>query len=559
MALSSLACDAGPVVTGPPSGSSPTPGDASAPAPASTGEPFRPASWPAGGSACDTEGYNGAMGRIEAPDARTVRFTLCSPDGAFPARVAHPALGVLDAAAIERIASAPGSVTSLAGTGPYRIDAWTPGENVRLARVAPDAVPGARVPTLVLRWAADPTQRTIGLQSATVDGMDAPGPLDLDRIAALPELEVTPRDGLATSYLGFGTGKGLGKAAIRRALAGSLDRDAIAAGDSAAGSTIATHVTPCSIEGGCGGTDWYEFNAPASSAALAAADFDLGETYPLHIPDRPVPGLPDPAGLAAAIRAQLAENVGVRTEIDTMPLRDYQADLATGELDGLYLGGVSSTLADPEAFLEPLFHKGLKSTPAMRTPRAGAALADAAATADPAQRADAFARANDAIRDAASLVPLVHPGSVTAFRSDVTDVVTSPLGLDPLGSFTPGDRSQLVFMQASEPDGAYCADQASLDAYRLCGLVVEGLYGFAPGTLTIQPRLAQRCEPDAEALVWTCRLRQGVTFSDGDRLDAGDVLASYVAQWDTSQPVRKGSKATFAAWTELFGDTIGGG
>ena len=139
----------------------------------------------------------------------------------------------------------------------------------------------------------------------------------------------------------------------------------------------------------------------------------------------------------------------------------------------------------------------------------------------------------------------------------MTGVVTSPLGLDPLGAFTPGDRSQLVFMQATEPDGAYCGDQATRDAYRLCGLVLEGLYGFAPGTMTVEPRLAQDCDPDAQARVWTCRLRQDVTFDDGARLDAGDVLASYVAQWDRSQPLRQGSDAPFTAWNQLFGDTIG--
>ncbi len=139
----------------------------------------------------------------------------------------------------------------------------------------------------------------------------------------------------------------------------------------------------------------------------------------------------------------------------------------------------------------------------------------------------------------------------------MTGVVTSPLGLDPLGAFTPGDRSQLVFMQAAEPDGAYCGDQATRDAYRLCGLVIEGLYGFAPGTMTVEPRLAQDCDPDAQARVWTCRLRQDVRFDDGARLDAGDVLASYVAQWDRSQPVRQASDAPFTAWNQLFGDTIG--
>ena len=88
--------------------------------------------------------------------------------------------------------------------------------------------------------------------------------------------------------------------------------------------------------------------------------------------------------------------------------------------------------------------------------------------------------------------------------------------------------------------------------------MLEGLYGFAPGSLTPEPRLAESCEPNAAATTWTCRLRPGVTFADGARLDAGDVLASFVAQWDSSQPMRAGSRAPFTAWTTLFGDTIGG-
>ena len=555
-ALLAAACDAGPVVTAPPAGLSPSPGPSGSAA-VPTEERFRAAAWPQAGSACGEAGYSGSLGRIEATEARTVVFTLCEPDGAFLARVAHPALGVLDTAALERLAANPDSARSLSGTGPYRIDQWTPGENVQLARVAEETAPQAAVPTLVLTWAADSTQRTIGLQSATVDGIDAPGASDLERISTLPELGVMPRDGLATAYLGFGTGDGLGKVAVRKALAGALDRATLAAEAFDAGTKAATHVTPCKIEGGCTGDEWYGFNAPAATAALDAAGFDIEATYILHVPDRAVPGLPDPAGLAAAVKAQLESNIGLRTRIDTMPVSDYQDDLATGKLDGLYLGGVASNIADPGAFLAPLFGTGVKSTPAARAPKASDAIDAAAATADPDERADAFGKANDAIRDAAAIVPLAHPGSVAAFRTDVTGVVTSPLGLDPLGSLTPGDRSQLVFMQATEPDGAYCGDQATRDAYRLCGLVTEGLYGFAPGTMTVEPRLAQDCDPDAQARVWTCTLRRNVTFDDGADLDAGDVLASYVAQWDRSQALRQGSDAPFTAWNQLFGDTLG--
>ena len=199
----------------------------------------------------------------------------------------------------------------------------------------------------------------------------------------------------------------------------------------------------------------------------------------------------------------------------------------------------------------------MRSTPASRAPKAAAAIEDASATADPAERAEAFGEANDAIRDAAAIVPLAHPGSVAAFRADVTGVVTSPLGLDPLGAFTPGDRSQLVFMQAAEPDGAYCGDQATRDAYRLCGLVIEGLYGFAPGTMTVEPRLAQDCDPDAQARVWTCRLRQDVRFDDGAASTPATCSPRTWRSGTARSRCAQASDAPFTAWNQLFGDTIG--
>jgi hypothetical protein len=43
------------------------------------------------------------------------------------------------------------------------------------------------------------------------------------------------------------------------------------------------------------------------------------------------------------------------------------------------------------------------------------------------------------------------------------------------------------------------------------------------------------------------------------RLDAGDVLASFVAQWDAAGPAREAAPVgAFAAWDGLFGPTTGG-
>jgi peptide/nickel transport system substrate-binding protein len=518
---------------------------------------FEPAAWPTTGSACDLAGYTGLMGRIEATAARTVRFTLCRPDAAFPARIAHPAMGILDTATIGRLSEDRSTATAIAGSGPYRIDAWTPGDNVRLVRVDPDPSAGARAETIVLRWAESATARIDALQNAEVDGIDDPSPASLDRIATLPELDVIPRAGMSMAYLGFGDSSAFDDVTVRRAVAQALDRDALTAAFPP-GSTAATHLVPCAIPDGCAGRSWYGFNGPAAAAALKAAGFDLQVSYPLQIPDQPVPGLPDPAAIASAVQSQLATNVGLAVDIEVLPVADYAARLAAGTLDGLYLGGLASQLPDAATFLMPLFGEGATGTSAQRAPAVAGYLATAAMDTDPGTRTDAVSSASNTIRGRATAVPLVEPGTVAVFRSDVRGATTAPLGLDPLGATVAGDRSQSVFMQATEPDGAYCGDQVSDDAYRLCALVTTGLYGLDPATLAPLPRLAQSCEPDADAVVWTCRLRPRLTFHDGASLDARDVLDSFVAQWDRSSALRRTDSAGFDTWTELFGATIGG-
>jgi peptide/nickel transport system substrate-binding protein len=557
LALVVAACGGEPEATATPSTSqSPTP----TPTPAITEIPFAAGSFPATGTACDVEGYEGRLGRVEAVDRRTVRFELCAPDAAFLARLAHPVANVLDATSFARLARDPAERTSLAGTGPYRVERWVPGENVILRRTGDESTPDAISPVIVIAWGRDAADRTSALEHASIDGIDAPAAADLERIATLPELVVTDRGGLATAFLAFGSGPAFAGARVRRAIASSIDRGALVDAAFPAGSRVPSHVTPCIVEGACGGPRWHQFNAPAAAASLAAAGFDLKRTYALHVPDAPVPGLPDPAAAAQAVKAQLEANIGLKVTIDVMPVPEFRAAADRGSLKSLYLDGTASSLADATGFLEPLFGDGVRTTPARRTTGVAGALERAASETDPEARAKAIGQANAAIRDGAVIVPLAHPGSTVAFRSDVTGVVTSPLGLDPLGAATPGDRPQLVFAEAGAPAGSWCGDQTSLDAFRLCGLVAQGLYGFARGGVTPEPALAGGCEPDRDARTWTCTLRDDVTFDDGTSLDAGDVLASVVAAWDGSSPFRRSApEGAFATWDELFGGPVPSG
>jgi ABC-type transport system substrate-binding protein len=525
--------------------------------------PFKEVAWPAGGSRCDAPGAAASgvrLGRIEALDARTVRFSLCAPDAAFPARLADPVAGVVDAATVDAVAADPSRARFAAGAGHYRVEAWYPGDNVRLVRAAEE--PGAKgddtVATIVLRWSADAAARTGSLREGTVDVIDGVGATDLEDMSTMPELVAVEREGMSTAYLGFGYGPDFAPVAVRRAFGQGLDRAALTTAAFPPGSTVASHVTPCVVPLGCAGPAWYETNAPAAAAALEAVGFDRKVTYPLYVPSEPVPGLPDPAALAEAVRAQAEERLGVSLEVTPMAPGEIATALGDRRLRGLYLAGLQSRLADPSGYLDPLFGPRAASATAGRAGNATAALVTAATTTNVDRRTNAFADANTEVRSEVPIIPIAHAGSMMALRDDVQGAAASPLHVESLGRFVPGDRSQLVLMQAAEPASTWCAVASTAAERRLCGLVVPGLLVFRPGTLETAPGLATRCTPDARATTWTCRLRADDRFTSGAKVDAGDVVASFAAQADPASDLRAAlPPAAFAAWGALFGAAPG--
>ena len=70
-------------------------------------------------------------------------------------------------------------------------------------------------------------------------------------------------------------------------------------------------------------------------------------------------------------------------------------------------------------------------------------------------------------------------------------------------------------MQNAEPLSLYCADETDGESLRACEQVNEALYAYEIGGTATMPSLATECTPNEDASVWTCALRDGVTFHDG--------------------------------------------
>ncbi|MEY3568929.1 MAG: hypothetical protein RL267_77 [Chloroflexota bacterium] len=527
-----------------------------APAPSSE-IAFSARSWPEAEAAPCVVGESGAarlgIARIEAVDELTVRFELCAPDPAFTQKLAVTNFSVNDsgwlAAAIEDGSLA----TTMNGTGPLALLAWEQGVQIVLTRNGSYWGDRAASERVVIQWEPESAARLVQLRAGTVDAADNAAPTDEAAIAADASLALLTREGFNTFYLNFNNRYApVNDVRVRQAIAQALDRQRIVDLFYPSGTTLATHVPPCVIDGACVGEAWYAQDLVTARALLTEAGYPNGIDLTLSLRETPRAFLPDPVAVATDIQAQLAA-VGIRVTLDVQEAGGYIGKLLSGELRG---ASFSAALPDyPEAWNSLGIDFGSTSGPAHgdQYPRLVALLDEAQRESDPAAREALFTQINSEIRTQVPVVPIANGASLIATRAAVRGLVASPVAMERFDRVSVEGSNTFTWLQGGEPAGLYCMDEEDREAVRICAQVMEGLYGYAVGGTAAEPRLATECVATADGLVVECALRRDVRFHNGARLDAGDVLDSFAAAWDCAHPLHVGRTGNFRGWSWIMG------
>jgi hypothetical protein len=222
-----------------------------------------------------------------------------------------------------------------------------------------------------------------------------------------------------------------------------------------------------------------------------------------------------------------------------------------GKLSGFHLLGWGADFAHVSSFLD--FHFGQRSRQFGNAhPELQDLLLQASGVADLSTAATLYGRANDAISALIPAIPIAHGASAFAARAGVANLHVPPFGAPQFHLSDPGSDS-FVFMQNAEPLSLYCMDETDFESMAACQQVLQGLFGYAPDSALVEPRLAEDCTPDAGAGEWVCRLRASVRFHDGSRLHANDVVATWAAALDAASPYHTGNTGAFIYPQWLWG------
>jgi len=507
---------------------------------------------------CD---YGGKISSIVAVDAYTVEFNMCSPDPAFPQKAAFTPFGIYPEEWLDANANEANQETLLRapiGTGPFALENWASGESITLK--AYDGYWGDKpaYDTLVVRWATEGAQRLLELQSGTVDQITNPSPDDIDTIKNDPNLQWLPADNPNILYLAMtNTFTPFDDVRVRQAIAMGIDRQRIVDNFYPEGSVVASHFTPCSIPNGCAGEDWYDFDPVAAKALLAEAGYPDGFSTSIYYRDVFRSYLPEPGLVAVEFQNQLKENLNIDAAVVVMESGEFIDESQSGNLDGFYLLGWGADYPHVTNFLDYHF---AETNPQFGTthPEIYEVLQQASQIGDEATAEPLYEQANNAIKELVPMVPIAHGSFSGAALATLENAHVRPFGAPLFARVDPG-KDTMVFMQNNEPISIFCQDESDGESLSVCQQVTETLLAYAIDSGEVVPELATACTPNEDSTVWTCTLREGVTFHDGSTFDANDVVASWAAGIDAANPNHIGNTGAFTYYGYLWDGLMNAG
>jgi peptide/nickel transport system substrate-binding protein len=360
--------------------------------------------------------------RTEIVDPHRVRLHTTTPDAILPRRLAS--VMIVDKESSEAAGDERGEEYLTAnpnGTGPYRLDRWTPGESVALASNLDYWGGAPAIERIEFRAVEGDAARVAAFVRGEIDLMSQAPVRDAERLRGVAGARVIENPGLRLIYLGFDVGRDaspgvpgsppnpLRDLRVRRAIAAAVNEDLIVEKIMNGLARPAAQLFPEGVIGHDAAAERPRHDPDAARALLAEAGYADGFDVRLDAPnDRYV----NDAAIAAAVAADLAK-VGVRVEVNAQTKSRFFALEEAGE-SSFFLLGWTNANGDGAPTFDHLLHTrapelglgGANASSNYSNPELDRRVRASAGEFDPAARARLLQEANRIAMDDLVHLPL---------------------------------------------------------------------------------------------------------------------------------------------------------
>lgn len=495
--------------------------------------------------------YGGAIRAVEALDAHTVRFSLCSPDPAFPAKLAFPVFAVTDDAYLSQHNGDARTMSAQpVGSGVYKVKEYLPGERLTL-QVNPDywGIP-PRLREIQFRWAISPHSRLVEVSTAKAQAMDRPDMNAYSSINQDKNLRLVYRPSLNLAFVGMNNRyTPFNDSRVRQAISMLIDRGQIVSAIYPSGTQVAEQfLSPAFQIGHTPLLSWHPYDPQQGLSLLRESGFDFDQELTLAYSSAGNDFLPDPHRVAQTIRSQLLP-YGINVTLKRVEAATFEKSVQAGE-EAFFLYGWSADYPDPTSLYSTLFFTGSRLL-GDAYPDVVEMASQAGKSGDPEVRQRLYNQVNNLLLERVPAIPLAHVNAAAVFRYEVQGVAVNQ-NFENLEEVITPDQ-QLTFLQTLPPESLWPGDAVHGDTFRVTHLLYSTLVDYNYGDTGLRPALAESWSANADQTEWTFRLRYGVKFTNGAMLDANDVVASFAALWDASNPNHRGDSGEFVYFQRFFG------
>lgn len=361
---------------------------------------------------------------IKAVDEQTVQFVLEYPFTPLLSILASSEGSILSPKAISEHADTLSKQP--VGTGPFKFESWTPGQEMTLVKNDSYWGEKPKVDKVVYKVVPEDTTRIAMVEAGEAHIADQLTVTEVERAQSSPNMTMVRAEGLGVEYIGFNvTKKPFDDVRVRQAVAHAIEKEAIVKGVYNNVGTEAVSAMSSKVIGYNPDLKDYAYDVNEARKLLSDAGYPNGFKTTIVTDDRK-----ERMNVAEVIQSQL-KGIGIDVDIKVMEYGAYLEYTDKGEHD-MFIGGWGNATGDGDYNQYNVFHSSSKGSAGnlafYNNPEVDQLIEQGRREKDAKKRKEIYAKLQEIELNDAPVIPIRTIDHVSVTSKDVRGFWLNPVG-----------------------------------------------------------------------------------------------------------------------------------